>query len=396
MKKTLLSLLLMLLPVVASAGAVEIGGIYYNLDSEAKTAEVAKNKYSGDIIIPEVVENDGQTYTVTSIGENAFYQCTNLTSVSIPESVTTIGYMAFWRCTKLTNFTIPNSVTTIGNYAFAKCIRMTSISIGSSVTSISEGMFSECSSLEAVDIPNSVTSIGHNAFQVCSNLKSVTIGNSVTSINDNAFASCKSLSNVTFGNSVISIGSDSFHSCDHLTSITIPESLYLIGSRAFYGCESLTDVYCYSKTVPFIDSEVFGNVRVSRITLHVPAKFKDVYEVTATWKAFGNIVPIEELSLEKCATPTVDYTNGVFSFGCETEGVEYVLELPVSNVEGNGEFNINGIHSVSVYARKEGYENSESVTMLVNFNQSGLEGDVNNDGEVNAVDLTKLIEILLQ
>ena len=102
MKKTLLSLLLMLLPVVASADAVEINGIYYNLNSTDKTAEVTSNpdNYSGAVEIPESVfyESDGETYAVTSIGVRAFYNCSALTSVTIPNSVTSIGYYAFHGC----------------------------------------------------------------------------------------------------------------------------------------------------------------------------------------------------------------------------------------------------------------------------------------------------------
>ena len=119
MRKFYFLFFLAFLPLVVSAQAVEIDGIYYNLNSsgDTKTAEVTENpnKYSEDIVIPETVTYNDVTYSVTSIGNSAFYGCRGLTSVTIPNSVTTIGYWAFTGCSGLTSVTIPNSVTSIGN-----------------------------------------------------------------------------------------------------------------------------------------------------------------------------------------------------------------------------------------------------------------------------------------
>ena len=146
MKQTILSFLLALLPLAASADAVEINGIYYNLVSKLKTAEVTKNpnEYGGAIYIPETVIYNDVTYDVTSIESSAFSRCNNLKSV-----------------------TIPNSVTSIGSSAFYYCKYLTSMSIGNSVTNIGMDVFSGCRSLTSIIIPNSVTSIGMNAFSGC-------------------------------------------------------------------------------------------------------------------------------------------------------------------------------------------------------------------------------------
>ncbi|MBR4730626.1 MAG: leucine-rich repeat protein [Prevotella sp.] len=280
MKKVLFTIAMMLLPMLASAEAVEIDGIYYNLDSESKTAAVTKNpdNYQGDVTIPESFEYSGTTYSVTSIGDYAFYQCSGLTSVSMPDGVTSIGRSAFEKCSGLTSVNIPNSVTTIGRYAFWECSSLSAITIPNSVGTIGYRTFSDCNGLTSVIIENGVTTIDDHAFWGCSSLTTITIPSSVTSIGMASFGQCIRLATVTIGSSTSSIGYHAFEECTSLTSIIvdetnqtfksvdgvliskngttiltypagktetayiIPSGVTSIGESAFYGCGGLTSV----------------------------------------------------------------------------------------------------------------------------------------------------------
>ena len=291
MKKHLLFLFAALLPLVASAEKVEINGIWYNLVSKAKLAEVTfkgdsyySNDYSGSITIPATVTHNDVAYSVTSIGYYAFSYCSSLTAITIPEGVTSIGYAAFRNCSSLKSITIPKGVTSIGDEAFSSCESLTSINIPESVTSIGGYAFSGCSSLTDITIPKSVTSIGDSAFSGCSSLTSITLPEGVTSIGERAFYDCIFTSDNFINNStcssednwgaslfekdydgvfiennivvdcrpnvtiatlpegVTSIGYAAFSYCRSLKSITIPKGVTSIGDEAFCYCSSLTTI----------------------------------------------------------------------------------------------------------------------------------------------------------
>ena len=178
---------------------------------------------------------------VTTIGDYAFYNCSNLTSITMPDGVRFIGDYAFYNCSNLTSITIPDGVEFIGDYAFYNCSSLTSITIPDSVTGIGTAAFRECSNLVSITIPCGVEWIGIDAFYCCVGLKSVTILDGVEEIGDYAFYGCSSLTSVTIPDSVTFIGRSAF-CCVGLTNVTIPDGVEIIGEYAFYNCRNLTSV----------------------------------------------------------------------------------------------------------------------------------------------------------
>ena len=247
--KLLLLIWALLMPMMASADAVEIDGIYYNLVSKAKSAEVTSNpnNYRGNIKIPEKVKHEGTEYIVTSIGDMAFFYDYYLNSITIPNSVTSIGNSAFMQCTGLASvyisdleswckisFSYPESNPLYyAHRLFINGEEIKDLVIPNSVTSIGESSFSGCSGFTSITIPNSVTSIGKFAFIGCSGFTSITIPNSVTSIGFYAFSGCSGLTSIPIPNSVTSIEGWAFEGCSCLTSITIGSGIKTIGSSAF-------------------------------------------------------------------------------------------------------------------------------------------------------------------
>ena len=216
--------------------------------------------------------------TVTSIGKNAF-SFTALTSVTIPASVTSIGEQAFCGCSSLTSagpvgsgcsiefgwtesipdyafsvssirsVVIPEGVTSIGEQAFEGCLGLVQINVPESVTSIGSGTFFQCASRSAGPIGSGcdyqfgwTDAIPDNAFTYCEKLTTITIPESVTGIGISAFYGCSSLSNIVIPESVTGIGNSAFYGCSSLSNIVIPDEVTSIGERAFYGCNGLTRI----------------------------------------------------------------------------------------------------------------------------------------------------------
>ena len=287
-------LLFLLVAVLMSASAwAEVGdeftadGLKYKVTGEApKTVELTRydgEKPMGDLVIPVSVGG----YSVTSIGDGAFYDCSGLTSITIPNGVTSIGENVFYRCYGLTSIEIPNSVTSIGKMAFW-C----------------------CQSLTSIVIPNSVTRIGFYAFSGCKGLTSIEIPNSVTSIRSGEFQGCSGLTSIEIPNSVIAIGTDAFSGCTGLTSIKIPNGMTYIDDWAFSGCSGLTDIYCYANPEDLTWKEDVYAFKSNKETLcHVEADKLSTYNEKFPQV---NVTFVGDLETNAIENITADTTDGAW------------------------------------------------------------------------------------
>ena len=268
-----------------------------NGDGELSYLEASKvtsigGHFFGDYA-PAVKSFDELQYfvNVTLIGRSAFYGCSSLTSITIPEGVTSIGDYAFYGCSSLTSITIHECITSIGEWSFFDCSSLkrvnisnlsvwykisfspvgnplcnganlyvnnelvTDIVIPSDITSVNPYLFHGCTSIRSVVIPEGVMSIGGSAFSGCSSLTNITIPEGVVSIGGSAFHGCSSLTSITIPESVVSIGESAFSDCTNLTNITIPESVTFIDIWSFSGCSSLTSI-----TIPESVTSIGGAV----------------------------------------------------------------------------------------------------------------------------------------
>ena len=260
-------------------GEMKIGSLYYTATDNGTSVKVAQsyNYKFKKIAIPAEINYKGYKYSVTSIGENAFFWRYKLTSITIPNTVTSIGYNAFDSSTPwYKNYAKGKDVVYIGKVLYKhNNANLSSVVVREGTTSITRYAFSGCKSLQSISIPNSVRYIDYTALKECSSLAKITIDdgnpwldsrdncnaiietktnkllvgckntvipNSVTMIGASAFSGCDKLTSITIPNSVTSIGNSAFYGCQNLSSITIPNSVTSIGYNAFYSCDNLSEI----------------------------------------------------------------------------------------------------------------------------------------------------------
>ena len=326
-------------------------------------------------------------------------------------------------CNNLTSVSLPNTLEEIEPYAFQGCA-ISSINIPNGVREIGVGAFKGCNNLTSITIPNSVHLVG--PFMSCG-LKSIQVdsgGRYDSRDNCNAIiswdgyfdgqgneivtvyleAGCK---NTIIPDGVTCINTYAFAGTG-LSTLTIPQSVNTIYDDAFDDCSDLSAVYCYASEVPAIVKRNGGGDgyfrSVQNAILYVPSTLVDKYK---DWGGFKAVMPIENASDPKCATPTIKAENGILKFECATEGVEFHYNVQLSSdyeTSYSGTYNkandsgINGVElpyaTISVYASKSGYSLSDTATLTVKLSNGKL-GDLNGDGEVNVADHVVLSSIIL-
>ena len=347
-------------------GAPQVSGAYYVSHESVTNYQILYTSTDGNIVTPNNADVFGATIVsntyengqgvitfdgeVTKIGERAFYNCSNLKSITIPDSATLIGQEALRYCKSLTSVNIGNGVVSIKDLVFSECSSLTDVVFGESVAEIWGYAFANCSSLSSIVIPNSVTELAGYVFYGCTNLTSITIPDSITTLGDNpfdrcaklaefngkyasadkrclivdgvlnsfapaglttytipngitkigshAFIGCTKLTSINIPDSVTIIENAAFFICSGLTSVTIPSSVIEIGAKVFYNCTSLHTISCLATTPPkaeFLDwedwSAFYGNAADRKI--YVPAASVEAYKTATGWSAYADAIVAE-------------------------------------------------------------------------------------------------------
>jgi len=369
-------LVLMFLPMSVSADdkKCEIDGIWYILNPDSLTAEVTfgDEKYSGAVSIPatiNVVDGDmNKIFAVTQIGEKAFKDCKELTSVGLPKGFESVGREAFMNCAALKDINLDEAVRFVGESAFQN------------------------SGLESVFFYKNIYSIGKNAFRDCKKLQNVSISQSIIELGAGSFYGCSELVNVTlevssatdlvgYETQLRTIGAEAFAYCPK-AAIEIPEGIRVIGEGSFLGNEKavwylphsletieacafqdcpVTQVYSYATQPPVVSPDAFENVQ--NIVLFAP--HADRYKEADTWKDFGSIenCPLPEDLLYRPYPPTIEYVDGQLCFSSMDDDVHFSSSI---DCEDAGKYDGESVNlSATYHIRAQAYITGKTASDII-------------------------------
>ena len=288
---------------------------------------------------------------VTSIGRNAFNDCTQLTSLTLPEGITSVGRYAFNDCRGMTSLTLPSTLRAISDHAFKGCSALTEVVVPEGVEAIEEYAFEGLTSLRSFTLPATIQTLGKailsgtpctlylncdipsvsfygDAPFYSSKLTGVVIGEGVTAIGDYAFRYSTSLEAVTFPSSLRTIGKEAFIDCTGLTELTLPAGIEALGERAFNNCRGLVAITILIENPIEIKDNVFANIDMSQVTLIVPEWLMAAYGDTEPWKSAGTVEVIESpKALEGDCGPNLHYLLADGTLTITGTGVMYAYSF---------------------------------------------------------------------
>ncbi|MCQ2222890.1 MAG: leucine-rich repeat domain-containing protein [Bacteroidaceae bacterium] len=315
-------------------------GIDYCTISDTEAGVVLKTRnmqgysaYTGDVVIPETIENGGKTYTITAIGPKAFFHST-ITSISLPKTLTTLYTDCFAYTEQLKSITIPgkfktykdasNYSTTTGVSTLFNGSGITEVVVEEGVTTLVDCMFRGANALQKVVLPSTVTEIPKSCFSTCKQLADITVNGTITSIaelgmygtgitdlsvfkfknaalDNEAFLRCLELKTINIPEGVVSLGNRCFSTCENATTVTIPASVTQMGAIVFTGCKALKDIHVKAEKPANLDETTLDSGDVSNaftgldfaaqgITIYVPAASVDAYKAAPVWSRYADYI----------------------------------------------------------------------------------------------------------
>ena len=391
--------------------------------------------------------------SVKTIRDGAFSGCTSLTSFDMPNTVESINHKVFYGCTGLSSFFIPSSVTVIESQSFANCSGLTSITIPGNVTSVGSSAFAGCNNLTSVTIQKEIASFGSNAFSGC-NINTLNIElETITASSINVFTDNR-VTDVIISNNTKTIEESAFSALSKtILNIIIGNSVESIKTRAFANLDNLETVKCKATTVPNTHRTAFENsYTADYVDLYVPQEAVEAYRTTAPWKDFKSIngmafqkytltylvdhepletnqfeendpitpepaptrdgytfsgwseipstMPANDVTVKgtftklKCATPTIALTSGKLVFSCDTPDVLYHYSITSSGAASGigNEILLSSIYTVTVYATRENYDDSDPTILELQVKH----GDLNGDGRISVTDAVSIVNRILE